>query len=139
MNINDARLPADLAKQALKRKNFILYSNGRPKRTFCYISDAITGYLNALSYNKFDVFNIGSTEELTIKEFAILFKKASKKILNFNPKILFKKSKDINYLTDNPNRRCPDLSKSKIKINYSPKIKTFIGIKKYLKYLKYEN
>jgi UDP-glucuronate decarboxylase len=139
MNINDARLPADLAKQALKRKNFILYSNGKPKRTFCYISDAITGYLNALSCNKLEVFNIGSIEELTIKEFAILFKKASKKILNFNPKILFKKSKDINYLKDNPNRRCPDLSNSKIKINYKPKIKTFIGIQKYLKFLKYEN
>ena len=139
MKINDARLPADLAKQALKKKNFILYSNGKPKRTFCYISDAMIGYLNALSYNKLEVFNIGSTEELTIKEFAILFKKASKKILDFNPKILFKKSKDKHYLKDNPNRRCPDLSKSRIKINYSPKIKTFIGIQKYLRFLKYEN
>jgi len=139
MSIDDARLPADLAKQALKKKNFILYSNGKPKRTFCYISDAIIGYLNALSYNKLEVFNIGSTEEMTIKEFTFLFKKASKKILGFDPKIIFKTNKDKDYLKDNPNRRCPDLSKSKLKIYYNPKIKTFTGIQKYLRFLKYEN
>lgn len=139
MRLDDARLPADLAKQILKREKIILYSDGKPKRTFCYISDAIVGYLNALSYNKFDVFNIGSTEELSIKEFATLFKKASKKVLKFDPKIVFKKHRDTNYLKDNPNRRCPNLEKSKQKINYKPKIKTYDGILNYLEYLKNED
>lgn len=138
MDKDDARLPADLAKQVLNKKDITLYSDGKPKRTFCYISDAIVGYLNALSNNKFDVFNIGSTEELSIKEFANLFQKASEKILNFKPKIIFKKHKDVNYLKDNPNRRCPDLSKSREKLNYYPKVKTYAGIEKYLKFLKYE-
>ena len=139
MEINDARLPADIAKQVLNKKNIILYSDGSPKRTFCYISDAIVGYLSALSYDKFDVFNIGSTEEISIKQFANLFKKASKKILKFNPNIIYKKQKDTNYLEDNPNRRCPDLLKSKIKLKYAPKIKLYKGIEKYLNFLKYES
>ena len=139
MEINDARLPADIAKQVLNKKNIILYSDGSPKRTFCYISDAIVGYLSALSYDKFDVFNIGSTEEISIKQFANLFKKASKKILKFNPNIIYKKHKDTNYLEDNPNRRCPNLLKSKIKLKYAPKIKLYKGIEKYLNFLKYES
>ena len=139
MKINDARLPADLAKQVSQKKNIILYSNGKPKRTFCYIADAIVGYLNALSFNKFEVFNIGSTEELTIKKFAYLYQKASQEILNYKPNILFRKHKDINYLKDNPNRRCPDLKKSKKMLQYLPKINTYKGIIRYLKFLNYEH
>ena len=108
------------------------HKNGKPKRTFCYIADAIVGYLNALSFNKFEVFNIGSTEELTIKKFAYLYQKASQEILNYKPNILFRKHKDINYLKDNPNRRCPDLKKSKKMLQYLPKINTYKGIIRYL-------
>ena len=139
MKTSDKRLPADLAKQVLQKKNIVLYSDGKPQRTFCYISDAIIGYVNALSYNKFDVFNIGSIEELSTKEFAKLFVKASQKILEYTPKITFKKHKDLNYLKDNPNRRCPDLKKSLRLLKYNPKISAYNGILKYLKFLKYEN
>ena len=139
MSVYDARIPADLAKNILKRKNFIIYSDGSPKRTFCYISDAIVGYLNSLKVKKFEVLNIGSVEEITIKRFAELYQGASMKIFNFKPKIIFKKHKDSNYLKDNPNRRCPDLTKAKKIIKYKPKINTYLGIIKYLKFLKYEN
>ena len=34
MGKDDARLPADLAKQVLNKKDITLYSDGKPKRTF---------------------------------------------------------------------------------------------------------
>ena len=74
-----------------------------------------------------------------MKKFAEYFRDGSKKILNHLPKIKFKLSKDKNYLTDNPDRRCPDLSKSKKLLGYSCKVNTKQGIENYIKFLNYEN
>ena len=139
LSTSDKRLPADLANQVLNRKNITLFSSGKPKRSFCYISDAVTGYINAISYNKFEIFNIGNDKEISVKKFAEYFRDGSKKILNHLPKIKFKLSKDKNYLTDNPDRRCPDLSKSKKLLGYSCKVNTKQGIENYIKFLNYEN
>ena len=49
MKLEDGRLPADIVKNILKNKNIIIHSDGTPTRTFCYISDAIIGYLKVLS------------------------------------------------------------------------------------------
>ena len=48
--------------------------------------------------------------------------KIANKKFNYNGKLVLKKNKDINYLIDNPNRRCPDLGKSKKELKFSPKI-----------------
>ena len=43
-------------------------------RTFCYISDAITGYLKAITYDKFDIFNIGiDNPEISVKQLADIY------------------------------------------------------------------
>ena len=43
------------------------------------------------------------------------------------------------YLADNPERRCPDLSKSQKLLGYYCKVNINQGIKNYLNFLKYEN
>ena len=43
MHIQDKRAPADFANSILRNENITLFSNGSPTRTFCYITDAITG------------------------------------------------------------------------------------------------
>ena len=49
--------------------------DGSPTRTYCYISDAIIGYLLCLTHGQYDYFNIGNdTPEISVKEFAKLFK-----------------------------------------------------------------
>jgi UDP-glucuronate decarboxylase len=114
-----------------------LYSLGNDKRTFCYIADAVVGYLNALSYKNFEIFNIGNDDiEISIKNFAKKFAYYSYKINNFKPKILFKKNKDKEYLINNPSRRCPDINKAKKLINFKPRIDLNNGIQKYLKFIK---
>lgn len=137
MNINDKRLPADLAKMVLKKKDILLYSNGSPKRTFCYISDAICGYLKILRYKKYDYFNIGSSnKEISVKKLAQIFKSKAKKIFNVDLKIKFKISNDKEYLVDNPSRRKPNLVKSRKLLNFKSKISTERGVENYLNFLK---
>jgi UDP-glucuronate decarboxylase len=136
MQIKDMRLPSDLAKNIIHKKNLILYSNGNATRSFCYISDAIIGYLKALIYPKFEIFNIGNQKnEITVKNFALLFARQSKKILNYYPKIIFKKSHDKDYLTNNPDRRCPNINKAKKNLNFFPTIKIEEGIRNYINFL----
>lgn len=133
LSTKDKRLPSDLLKKVLKNENIVIYSNGSPRRTFCYVADAICGYLNAIKYEKFDVFNIGNEDdEISVFKFSRIFQSVAKKELNYKGKILFKKSNDTNYLTDNPQRRKPCLKKSKKLLKYKPKIGIEEGITKFL-------
>lgn len=138
LNINDGRLVADLAKAALKKKSLILHSDGSPTRTFCYIADAIPGYLNCLKFNKFEIINIGNDkQEISVKNFADIFSNTCKKILGYYPEISFEKSKDKMYLVDNPQRRKPNIDKARELINFKPEITLRKGVEKYLEFLKH--
>ena len=137
MSLNDKRLPADLANSITNNKQINLFSDGKPKRAFCYISDAITGYLQASVYPKFEIFNIGNDEsEISVKELTNKYVKIGKKVLGYNGNINFKVSKDREYLTNNPNRRSPDISKAKKLLLYKPSISLDKGIEKFLLYNK---
>ena len=137
MRINDKRLPADFANQVLNNKNIEIFSNGKPTRTFCYITDAIIGYLLALTNCKFDYFNIGNdSPEISVLDFANIFIKQAESLFNFSPKVIFRVSKDNDYLVDNPNRRCPDITKAKKLLGFNPKIEPYEGVRRYLLFLK---
>ena len=45
MHLGDKRVPADFARAIFSNQDIEIFSDGSPTRTFCYISDAITGYL----------------------------------------------------------------------------------------------
>ena len=139
LNINDKRVIPDFSKNILNKQDIVLFSNGKPSRTFCYISDAIVGYLKVLINGKSGgSYNIGNNKpEISIKKLANLMIKIAYKKYNYNGKLVIKKSKDKNYLVDNPNRRCPDLSKSNKQLNFYPKIDLKEGIIKTLNW--YQN
>ena len=140
MNINDKRLPADFAKAVIEGRDLEILSDGTPTRTFCYISDAITGYLKVMLHGQFDVFNIGMDKpELSVRDFAAIFNREGKEIFDYQGKISFSQSADKEYLTDNPNRRCPDITKARTVLNYNPQVMVEDGIKRYLQFLKINN
>ncbi|GAA4380845.1 NAD-dependent epimerase/dehydratase family protein [Hymenobacter koreensis] len=140
MNINDKRLPADFAKAVVESRDLEILSDGTPTRTFCYISDAITGYLKVMLHGKFDVFNIGMDQpELSVREFAEIFNREGKEIFGYQGHIFFSKSADQEYLTDNPNRRCPDLTKARTVLGYNPSVRVEDGIRRYLNFLHLTN
>ena len=133
----DKRLPADIANNVLKNKNIQIFSNGSPTRSFCYISDAVIGYLKVIAYKKFAIFNIGNDqEESSVKELTQTYIKVAKQLYNYDKKIIYSKNKEKDYLTNNPNRRSPNLAHARKEINYNPKIKLEEGVKRYLQFLK---
>jgi UDP-glucuronate decarboxylase len=137
MSLNDKRLPADFAKHIINREDLVILSDGTPTRTFCYISDAIIGYILCLTHGKYNYFNIGMDRpEVMVKEFAEFFRKAGKYLFKYNGKIKYKKSLDSDYMTDNPNRRCPSIDKAKKILGFKPIINVEDGVLRYLTFIK---
>lgn len=137
IKMNDKRVTADFANCVINNKDIIMYSDGKPTRTFCYISDAILGYLKVTAYDGFDFFNIGSDKpEITIRELAEKFEKVGKKYFNYKGQVICKKSDEEDYLTNNPNRRCPDINKARNLIGFEPVVEIEQGIKRFLEYLR---
>lgn len=136
MKLNDARAPADFAHSIISGKNITLFSDGQPTRTFCYITDAITGYLKGLLHSKFETFNIGNPKpEITIIELANLFKKHGQDIFGYQGTVHYEKSQDVNYLVNNPLRRCPSIDKAHMLLGYQPQIQVDEGVKRFLQFL----
>ena len=140
MKLDDGRAPADFARSVLYGKEIEIFSDGSATRTFTYIADAIVGYFKALHYGKFGYFNIGMDRpEITIANLAEIFANEGKKIFNKEIKIKYSKSNDTEYLTHNPKRRVPDISKAKKELNFNPKIEVTEGVSRYLMFLKEES
>ncbi len=59
-----------------------------------------------------------------------LFINIGNKYFGYSGKIIRKKSVDENYLSDNPQRRCPQINKAKKEIGYNPEITLNEGLSK---------
>ncbi len=139
MKLDDKRVPADFAKAVMNNKDIVILSDGKPSRTFCYIADAIAGYLKILLHGEFDFFNIGIEKpEISVRELAEIYAETAKELFGYEGKVIYQVSDDKNYTTDNPNRRCPIITKAQKTLNYAPKIYVREGVKRFLEYLKLE-
>ena len=137
MRITDKRVPADFAKAIYDNKDIIILSSGTPTRTFCYIADSIIGYLKVLLHGKYDYFNIGiGSPEITITELAEFYAKAGTKIFGYTGKVIYNKSNDTDYLTHNPERRCPNINKARSLLGYNPEISVEHGVSRFLEFIK---
>jgi UDP-glucuronate decarboxylase len=136
---NDQRAPADFALNVFENEPIILYSDGKATRTFCYVSDTTLASLKCALYARYEIFNIGNdAEEMTIRELAEIYRTVGKAVFNYDRDIIYKEHSDKHYNSDNPQRRCPDLTKIRTMLGYAPSVDTQTGIERYLKYMKAE-
>lgn len=130
--LDDRRIIPDLMSAAIYSKPIVLYSNGRSTRAFCYISDAVRAmWYVLLSDANGEVFNVGNDqEEISIRELAERFRSIAR-----SPwlEIEHRVSEDIHYLTDNPQRRCPNLTKLRTRFLWEPKVSLTEGLQRTLR------
>ena len=93
LSIGDRRLLPDLASDMLAGNDITLFSDGNATRTFCYITDAISGYLKVLVRGRpGEPYNIGVDKpEITIKEFADKVADIGREYFSYRGKVVFKK------------------------------------------------
>jgi len=134
MKITDGRVIADLCRDALAGRDPILLSDGSPRRTFCYVSDAVTGYYLALLRGHLgEPYNIGiDRPEITMLELAETTVRLAKELFGAHLTVAHKASAEREYLVDNPNRRCPDISKARDHLGFAPKVTLEAGLRRTL-------
>jgi len=114
--------------QALRNEPFTVFGDGSQTRSFCYVTDQIEGLLRFVGKDelKGEVINIGNPDEMSILDLADMIKKitGSSSKLQYFP-----------LPQDDPNRRCPIISKAKELLNWSPKVDLETGLKKTIDYM----
>jgi len=130
--LDDGRIIPDLMRAALNRQPLVLFSDGRASRAFCYVSDAIRAMWRVLiEAPKGAIFNVGNDEsETTIVDVARHVQRAA------GPPTLpteHRISPDAQYLTDNPRRRLPDLSRLRGCCSWQPKVTLADGLARTLR------
>jgi len=135
LRIDDRRVISDFCRNVLNKEDIVLLSDGLATRTFCYIADAITGYLLALlSDHDGEAFNIGTeAPEISMEGVARLVIEVAEETLNANGlKVIKRVSDEKDYLTDNPSRRCPRIQKARDMLGYSPVVDLKEGLRRSL-------
>lgn len=139
MRLNDGRVAADFADAVRLNRNIVMFSDGSPTRSFCYISDATVGYLKCLLHaaDGFETFNIGMDRpEISIRALAEIYEQSGRELFGYTGSIEFAVHKDKAYLQNNPNRRCPNIDKAREKLGYDPVIGVEEGVHRFLTYVK---
>ena len=136
-NLDDKRIVPDCIKSILNNSDIEIFSDGKSTRSFCYVSDAVCAILLLLLKQPEDflAYNVGNDEiEITMKDLADQVLKVGKRVIKSNTsRVIFKKSFDVNYNTDSPKRRSPDLSRIKSTIAWNPIVSLEQGIERTIK------
>src|SRR6266571_1666212 len=103
------------------------FGDGTTRRDYTYIDDVIQGTIAALQYDgpPFDIFNLGESETIQLKDLISAIEKA-----------LGKKAK-VNQLPEQPGDvplTCADISKARRLLNYNPTTPLSVGLPKFVEW-----
>ena len=134
LSINDRRILPDLARNVLDGEDLVLLSDGRATRTFCYVADAVVGYVKILVNGQpGEPYNIGTeSPEVSMRDLAERVATLGSELFGYSGNVSHQTSDDRAYLTDNPNRRCPDITKARTTLGYEPEVTLDEGLRRSL-------
>lgn len=136
LRIDDGRVLPDFARDVLNNRDIVMLSDGSATRTFCYVADAVTGYyliLGNSADNPGESFNVGTDKpEISMRELAERVTELGRKLFDYQGEVVMQTSEDPEYLTDNPNRRCPVIDKARTLLGYEPLVGVDEGLERAL-------
>jgi UDP-glucuronate decarboxylase len=125
MNFHDGRVVSNFIYQAINDQDITIYGDGQQTRSFCYVTDLISGFLKFMKTEK-DVIgpiNLGNPTEFTMLELA----EKIIKISNSNSKITY-----MPLPGDDPKQRKPEIEKARKMLSWEPEINLEEGLTKTL-------
>ena len=134
LKITDRRVLPDYARDVLNDRDIVMLSDGTPRRTFCYVADAVIGYYKILVKGRpGEAYNIGAeVPEVSIHELAELVVAEARDLLGYGGRVVQQAAADGSYLTDNPTRRCPVITKARTELGYNPAVSLREGLRRSL-------
>ena len=127
MALNDGRVVSNFIIQALKNEDITIYGAGSQTRSFCYVSDLVSGMVKMMNNPQSFIgpVNLGNPSERTILDLAQLVID----LIGSKSKIIFKELP-----SDDPTQRKPDITLAKKELNWAPEVDIKIGLEKTIKY-----
>ncbi len=129
MHPNDGRVVSNFIIQALRGQDITIYGDGSQTRSFCYCDDLIKGLITMMETPD-DItgpINLGNPTEFTIKQLAeiIIELTGSSSKIKFLPAV-----------SDDPQKRKPDISKAKDILQWEPTVELRAGLVKTIDYFR---
>ncbi len=126
------RVIPNFIHQALKDLDITVFGDGSQTRSFTYVVDEIEGFFKIIHNEEAlgEVINLGNDKEYTILELAEIIRDLTRS----KSEIVFKKLP-----IDDPERRCPDLTKAKELLGWEPTTPLKEGLEKTIAWFKTKN
>jgi UDP-glucuronate decarboxylase len=128
MHPNDGRVVSNLIIQALQNKPITIYGNGTQTRSFCYVDDLIEALIRLMN-SPDDLkgpINLGNPTETSILELAQTIIELTGSSSSLEHQKL---------PSDDPRKRCPDISQAKEKLGWEPRVTLKEGLTKTIEYI----
>lgn len=123
--LDDGRVVPNFIGQALRGEPLTVHGDGSQTRSFTYVSDEVEGIARLLASDERMPVNIGNPNEMTILTFAekINALTGNKAGIIFQPRPV-----------DDPNVRCPDITRAKTLLGWEPRVSLDEGLGKTIEY-----
>jgi dTDP-glucose 4,6-dehydratase len=123
----DGRVVSNFIVQALRGEPLTVYGDGSQTRSLCYVEDEIRGLVALLDSTLTGPVNIGNPDERSMLDLArfVLEVTGSSSEIAFRP-----------LPTDDPTRRCPDITLARTELGWSPTIGLREGIERTIQYFR---
>ena len=112
MRPSDGRVVPNFLSQALAGQRLTVYGDGSQTRSLCYVDDLVAGVLLLLESDESRPVNLGSAEEVTMLELARRVARLSG-IDDYH-------IDHIPLPEDDPQRRCPDVTRARESLGWEP-------------------
>jgi UDP-glucuronate decarboxylase len=132
LKITDKRVLPDFARDVIAGRDIVMRSDGSPKRTFCYVADAVIGYYKVLvKGHPGEAYNVGVEKpEISMLDLAEKVASLGRELFGYKGQVVRKVDPD--YLVDNPERRCPVITKAREHLGFNPSILVDEGLRRAL-------
>ena len=127
MRANDGRAVPAFISQALENKPITVFGDGSQTRSFCYVSDLISGILALAGSDEAGPVNIGNPTEMTVLELA----ERTIELTGSKSRIEFR-----DLPVDDPKVRQPDISQARERLGWAPKVSLAEGLPKVIEYFR---
>jgi UDP-glucuronate decarboxylase len=127
IDIDDGRVIPDFMKSVLANTPLTIHGDGSQTRAFCYVTDLVAGLMRLMEVENIsgETINLGNPEEITMRSLAEKISEVAKIPLQLTT---------VAARTDDPSRRCPDITKAKEILGWEPKVSLDAGLKMTLEY-----
>ena len=130
MAVDDGRVVSNFLIQAIQGLPLTIYGDGSQTRSLCYVDDLVDGLQRLLQREGMPLespVNLGNAHEMTIREIAELACEivGSQSKLSLHP-----------LPQDDPRQRCPDISRAKNWLDWTPTTPVKVGLEKTAAYFR---